>query len=142
MYLSAGQPTKYSKKIVSQCWKYLNIARPSKDEHGQLDEVIPSIEGLAFYINVRRSTIYNWLKDDNKPEFLDIVERIMEKQSKTLISGALSKVFDSKIAALLMTKHGYKDKIDVTTDDRPIEAPIMNIINKVYGGTGDTSSNS
>lgn len=115
-----GRPTKYDKDIIRKCWEYLNIVRPSKDEHGQLDEVIPSIEGLSLHIDVNRDTIYEWCKEEPKSDFSDIVARILAKQGKTLVNEGSIGNFNPTITKLLLSKHKYRESIDVTSDDKPI----------------------
>ena len=117
---SRGRPTKYNKDIIRKCWEYLNIKRPSKDEHGELDEVIPSIEGLALYIDVRRETIWAWCQEEDKSDFSNIVRMILEKQGKTLVNKGSTGDFNPTITKLLLSKHKYRESIDVTTDDKPI----------------------
>lgn len=76
------------------------------------DESIHSIEGLADYINISRSNIYLWASQEGKEAFSDILEKIREKQSKTLINKGLKGEYNSAITKLMLTKHGYADKIE------------------------------
>lgn len=113
-----GRPTEYSDEVVEKAEQYLHLER-GKD----LDEVIPSIEGLALYIERARSTIYEWIKDEDKKAFSDIVAAILEKQGKTLLNKGLTGEFASPIAKVILTKHGYRDEqgIDHTTKGDKID---------------------
>lgn len=116
--MGAGRPTLYNKGILIKSRRYMNARRPGWLT--DVREVIPSIEGLAYYLGVDRDTIYDWQKDPAKKEFSDIVKSLLTKQGMTLINGGLSEKFSGKISGLLLSKHGYKEKVDVTTDDKPI----------------------
>lgn len=74
--------------------------------------VIPSRAGLALFINVARSTIYEWesKKDAINVEFSDILSKLDEMQEQVLINSGLSGDFNSTITKLMLTKHGYSDK--------------------------------
>lgn len=73
-----------------------------------IDELVPTLAGLAIYIDIRRSTLYEWARDN--PEFSDIVESVMKKQEKGLLKGSLAGDYNASIAKLMLTKHGYTDK--------------------------------
>lgn len=115
-----GRPSPYGKHILVKARRYLNMIRPCKI--AGVDEIIPTVEGLSLYLKVNRDTVYAWEKEPDKKDFSDIVRSLMSKQGVSLISGGLSKRFDAKIAGLMLSKHGYKEKVDVTTDDQPINA--------------------
>lgn len=110
-----ARQTDYNEIIVKLANQYFNLPRTLEDE-----EIIPTIEGLALYIDVSRSTIYEWVKDEEKKEFSDIVERILEKQAQSLVNNGLKGKFTPTIAKVLLTKHGYREGIDATSDDKPI----------------------
>lgn len=68
---------------------------------------LPSIEGLALYIDVARSTLYLWKDVDQ--EFSDIIDKLQEKQANMLINKGLSGDYNPTIAKVLLTKHGYRE---------------------------------
>ncbi len=133
------RPSKYNKAIVSKCWEYFAIKRPCDDVNG-IKEVIPSIEGLSLYINLSRSNIYEWLKDDNKKDFQDIVNRILAKQGGMALNGGMAGTFNPKNSAVLLSKHNYREAtdVDITTAGKPIEQSVINVIDKVYGNNPPT----
>lgn len=95
-----ARPSDYSEKIIAKSWEYL-------DRYQDLEQVVPTIEGLADYINVTRTTIYDWAKDPEKLEFSYIYEALMRKQGLRLVNGGLDNKFNSAIAGMILSKHGY-----------------------------------
>lgn len=109
---AGGRPTEYSQEILDKAKDY----RDNLPE----DEVVHSIEGLALHINLNRSTIYDWRSQEDKLEFSNIVEAILEKQGKALVNKGLRGVFNSSISKVMLTKHGYREGQDITTNERDI----------------------
>ena len=109
--MTAGRPSKLTDALIEQAARYA-----TKDYRLQ-GEVIPTIEGLAVFLNVSRSTIYRW-KGENQ-EFSDILESLMSMQAKELFSNGLTGDFNPTITKLILTKHGYSDRVeqDVTSSD-------------------------
>ncbi len=102
---NAGRPSDYTPEIVEKAWAYVN---------GGWEEVgdpVPSVAGLACEIGIRRVTCHAWAKDETK-EFSNILSAIAEKQERQLLRGGLSNVFNASITKMMMTKHGYSDKIE------------------------------
>ena len=77
----------------------------------ELGDVVPSVAGLACYLAVSRSTIYEWAKP--RGDFSDIVEGILALQENKLLNGGLKGELNPTIAKLLLAKHGYADKAEV-----------------------------
>jgi DNA-packaging protein gp3 len=89
---------------------------------------VPSIEGLAVFLDVSRETIYDW--DKKYPEFSDILRKLQAKQTEMLIDGGLSGRYNPTIAKLLLSKQGYVEKQEITGKDgadlnRPVEIKII-----------------
>lgn len=104
--MAGGRPTKYTPELVQKAKDYLAGWEA-------MDQVIPSIEGLAVHLKINRSTIYEWADDEEKAEFSDILSEILAKQGQTLINKGLTGDFTSTISKLILTKHGYHDKQDI-----------------------------
>ena len=100
------RPTKYNKEILDQTREYL-ASVPNEEE------VIPSIEGLALFLNLARSTIYDWSGQESKKEFSDIIEAILALQGRTLLNGSLRGKLNPVIAKVILSKHGYREGTDV-----------------------------
>lgn len=108
--MTGGRPTKYNQEIIDAADYYL-------ENFAENDDVIPSIEGLSEHLNIARSTIYDWQKQEGKEEFSDILEKILAKQARILINSGLRGDFNSAIAKLALGKHGYHDRQDITSSD-------------------------
>lgn len=119
----AGRPTEYSEEIVTKANQYLasckdefeNLVAQESDKYTTYKQVLkvklPSIEGLALYLEIHRSTIYEWQK--TYPEFSDIIEKLQQQQAETLVNNGLSGNYNPTIAKVLLTKHGYTDKQEI-----------------------------
>jgi len=133
-----GRPPKYSKEILDKTREYIDlctdgyevIERP-KIENGidkgtelfRKEKIkIPTIEGLAFFLKIHKDTIYEWRKEVDKKEFSELIEDLLAKQADQLINKGLSGDYSPVIAKVLLTKHGYADKIetDVTSQGEKI----------------------
>ena len=109
--MTTGRPSKLTDALIEQAGRY------ASKEYLTQGEVIPTIEGLSVFLNVSRSTVYKW-KGENQ-EFSDILESLMARQAKELFSNGLKGDFNPTITKLILTKHGYSDRIeqDVTSSD-------------------------
>lgn len=123
-----ARPTDYNKDIVKKVKQYLEdsvddeiqqtIGMSAKGTELFKNKVIvniPTIEGLAVYLSVHRDTIYEWEKEYK--EFSDILAKLRAKQATELINKGLSGDYNSTIAKVLLTKHGYRDSQEVTGKD-------------------------
>lgn len=121
--MSAGRPTMYEEAILINSKAYIDscedesraIVTMQGDGYTKYDEKLivklPTIEGLARYLQIHRSTLYAWQKEH--PEFSDIIEELQQKQAERLLSNGLSGDYNSTIAKVLLTKHGYTDKQEI-----------------------------
>ena len=114
-----GRPTKYSKEVLERVENYLDDFFQGSIK----DEVIPSIEGFSAYSKIPRRTIYDW-KGKHK-EFSHILEDLLSIQAKLTMNKGLTGEWNSNIVKLLLGKHGYKEKSDITSDDKPIHNEIV-----------------
>ena len=69
--------------------------------------------------SICRDTLYEYAKKYR--EFSDIVEIVGNLQAKRLLSGGLLNKFNSTIARLMLTKHGYKDQSGVEVQSKGLE---------------------
>lgn len=95
-----GRPSKYSKAMVTKSASYLK----------NYETAIPSIEGLAYHLGIARSTVYEWAKDEEKQDFSDILEQILQQQFLVTMDGAIKNDLNAQIAKLVLGKHGYKER--------------------------------
>lgn len=116
-----GRPTKLTDELKVKARNYELVFREEGD-------IIPSIEGLAYYLNIARSTLYKY--EDEDAEFSDIVERIRTLQGKMLISGGLVGDFNASITKVILTKHDYSDKqeIDHKSSDNSMKPTVIELV--------------
>ena len=102
--MAGGRPTKYNATIQKKADEYI--------KNLPMDEVVHTVEGLADYIDVARSTVYKWR--DEIDEFSDTLETILRKQAKTLINNGLTGEFNAPMTKMLMNvNHGYRERSEV-----------------------------
>jgi hypothetical protein len=114
--MPAGRPTSYSDDMLQQAAEYVD---KGWREEG---DVMPMIESLSVVLGVARSTIYKWAEE--KPEFSDILDTLMAVQAKELWNRGLVGDYNSTMAKLALTKHGYSDKSQSEVsgiNGRPVE---------------------
>lgn len=121
-----ARPIEYNQEYVENTKRYLEscIDIPADKESDIKASVkIPTIEGLAVYLEINRDTIYDWEKKYD--EFSVIISRLRGEQADRLINNGLSGTYNSTIAKVLLTKHGYREGIDQTTNDKDLPIPIL-----------------
>ena len=96
----AGRPTKYEKELIKKAKQYLLDYKK--------DEAVPTIAGLALYLEIHRDSIYEYEK--KYKEFSDISEIVRALQEKRLLTGGLLNKYSSIITRLMLAKHGYKEQ--------------------------------
>ena len=113
--MPAGRPTEYTAEILAKARAYLDLGYAE-------DERIPSVAGLSRFLEIARSTIYDWASQEDKKEFSDILEQILAKQEYTLLNKGITGEFNSTITKLVLAKQGYKESSeqDITSGGKPI----------------------
>lgn len=107
-----GRPSIFDRSMIDKAKEYVVFfMTASNEEMENHTEVIPSIAGLAVFLNVSRSTVYEWEKVNS--EFSDILKQIMDIQETILINNGLKGKFIAPITKLMLTKHGYSDKQEI-----------------------------
>jgi len=102
-----GRPTKYNTALLEKAQHYL-------DHYEEYDEVIPSAVGLALVLDITRSTLYAWARDEDKKVFSHILDNINKKQEQIILRKGLNNEFNSNITKLVLGKHGYHDRAQQT----------------------------
>ena len=93
----------------------------------ELGHATPHLAGLATHLGVSRKTLYNW-RDANE-EFLHILDSLMAVQESTLWNNGLNGTFQPTLVKLMLTKHGYSDRQEVSgVDGGPVEIDTENRI--------------
>lgn len=144
--MPAGRPLEYNDEILTQAQEYLLSCEDKEIEKGSEDRPtysikvkLPTIEGLAVYLKVSRDTIYDWEK--KYKEFSYILTQLRAEQADKLINNGLSGDYNPTIAKVLLTKHGYREGIDQTTNDKDLPAPIMPLNRDVQPDLGNNQNN-
>ncbi len=113
--MAGGRPTKLTQELLDKAKEYA--------DGGYLknEELFPSNAGLGLYVGVARSTIHKWIAEN--AEFSDIADQISQVQEQKLFTGGLLNEYNSSIAKLMLTKHGYTDKVqqDVTSNGETVK---------------------
>jgi hypothetical protein len=120
-----GRPSKYTPELLAKAKQYEANHKVAGE-----DEVLPTIEGLAIYLGIMRKTIYNWLQDEDKEDFLHIVESILAKQARVLISKGLTGDFNSAITKVILSKHNYSERqeLDHTSSDGSMKPTVIELV--------------
>jgi hypothetical protein len=109
-----GRPSKYTPDLIAKAREYAD------NNHD-----FPMIAELALELEVSRDTLYAWALEPDKQEFSDILEKVMAKQEVKLAKGALVGDYHAGFAKMMMTKHGYSDRQDITSDSKPLATAPM-----------------
>lgn len=126
-----GRPVEYTEEVVDRAEHYLQESIDTYDEfhktrgeksdgYDRLVKVnLPTIEGLALFLNVHRDTIYDWEK--KYENFSYTLDKIRTEQKKRLILSGLSGDYNPVIAKLVLaSNHGMSDKTDITSGGEKI----------------------
>ena len=103
--MPAGRPSKYSDETCRKARLYVDGG------YAECGDVVPQIVGLACELGINRDTVYEWASDPEKKEFSDIVAGCLSAQERRLVNGSLSGDLNPTITKLLLTKHGYTERI-------------------------------
>ena len=108
--MPAGRPTDYNDEIISKVNAYID----------ECPDELPSIVGLAIYLEVTKKTIYNWSKVEGREEFLHTLDKIEDAQHNIALNKGLTGDFNATITKLVLANHGYHDKSesDITIKEK------------------------
>ena len=121
----------YLKECTDVIEEYHKTRGEKSDSYDRLVRVkIPTIEGLSVYLGINRDTVYAWKADFE--EFSDIIDELMSIQADRLLNEGLSGSYNPTIAKVLLTKHGYNDKIEQEHSNP--DGNLKTIVVNKYGG--------
>lgn len=103
MTKAVGRPTKYYPEVVNKIETYFTTV-------GREQTSLPSVEGLAEYLDISRETLYQWGKKHKA--FSDTIKKIALKQKKQLMDDGMygGKEVNAAMAIfLLKANHGMSD---------------------------------
>ena len=118
-----GRPRTYKPDMVEKARRYIA-------NHQDFDDPVPTVAGLACVLGVVRDTCYQWAKDEDKPEFSDILSELAQKQERCLVRGGLMSDFNAPIAKMMLTKHGYSDRVE--SDHTSSDGSMTPVFKTVY----------
>ena len=94
-----ARPTDYTDELMAKARTYID----------ETEDAVPIVVGLCLHIGISKATAYRWA-EEGKQEFKDILDEVKERQEVGLVNGGLNNDFNSAIAKMMLTKHGYSDK--------------------------------
>ena len=97
-----GRPSKYNPELIHKANEYI-------DTYQDNGHTIPTIAGLSLATGISKETCNQWDKDRNKSQFSDVCRRIRLIQEQSLLDKGLEGAWNSNIAKLVLSKHGYTD---------------------------------
>lgn len=128
-----GKVDVYLKKRTDKFYEFWKVrgARSSSFEE-RVKVQLPSIEDFAEFLGVSRKSLYNWEKQ--YPDFAEALEKIRTKQHNLVVNGSLSGYYNPVISKLILTtNHGYRDRVDATSKDQPLNSFSDDQIDKIAG---------
>lgn len=133
--IGEGRPTKYSVEMVKGVRKYIascddevfefwkTRGEKSDSYERKLKVKLPTMQGLALFLQVNTDTLVEWGKIHT--EFSVTLKDLMALQAQRLVAGGLSGDYNPMITKLILSaNHGMKERVDNTTDDKPLDAPV------------------
>lgn len=119
-----GRPPKYEgDKTVDKVYEYINscideieifdktVGDKSNSYERVLKTKIPTLAGLALYLEVNKATVYEWGKEYK--EFSNALDDLTSLQEEKLLNGGVSGTYNSTISKLILSSnHGYKEKTE------------------------------
>lgn len=132
-----GRPSKLTDELLQKAKDYLIF------DFENVNDVVPSVAGLAIYLGVNKTSLYEFCSVDSElgRDFSNTLQSIKEKQEKMLISGGLRSTFNATISKLMLSNHGYSDKVeaDLSSKDGSMTPPSRVEIVSVNGSDKTTS---
>lgn len=110
----------YLKTAVDEEYEFHKLRGGKVDGYDEKVRVnLPTLGGLAIYLDVNKDTLYEWGKVDN--DISELLTRIITIQEQRLIDGAISGRYNPIIAKLILSaRHEYREKTDTTSDGKAI----------------------
>lgn len=123
-----ARPTEYKEEYVGRVEQYLTECQDDYEEwhktrgvrsdtYERVNRVrLPTLEGFARFIDVNKSSLYEWEKEHK--EFSDALGKIRVEQHDRLVNNGLGGIYSPVITKLMLSNnHGYREKTetDLTT---------------------------
>jgi len=108
------EPNKYTEDMVDIAHEYIDKCETENIK-------IPTLCGLAITLHVNKDTVLEWSKDDDKKNFSVATKRVATSQEEMLVQKGLNRDFDSATTRLILNNHGYAEKKEIQTTEKPYE---------------------
>lgn len=142
--MPAGRPSEYKEEYCQKVDEYLasnkdeqvQVVKQANSDKGyemfenKLKVRLPTIEGFARFIDVNKTSLYEWEKI--YPEFSNALSKIRTEQQERLINQGLSGEYNSTIAKLILSaNHGMREKseTDLTSGGEPLQPILVKFLN-------------
>lgn len=128
--MGPGRPTKLTPELLEKAKTYLDTcgATPIETEKGTVSYVdvkLPKVASFALFLGINKDTVYDWCKQESELAqlFSDIVKEINIRQEEMLIDKGLGGLFQPKTTGMLLSKHGYSEKMetDITSKGEKVD---------------------
>lgn len=133
-----GRPSKYKEEFCDRVHDYLAENQDTRKNSVLLTVQLPTIEGFADYLDVNKTTLYEWEKAN--PIFSNALDKIRHEQKKRLLNSGLSGAYNSTIAKLVLSaNHGMAEKTEVketsTVTVKNVDKKVADILDDKQGET-------
>lgn len=81
------------------------------DEYKEFGDAIPSAVGLAIFMGISKSTLYEWAKIHKALSYT--LSAVNSAQERSAVNNGITGKFNSTITKLVLANHGYSDKQDI-----------------------------
>lgn len=106
-----GRPSEYEPVHLQMVDDYLHLYREGEDA-----EVVPTMEGLAFFMQRTKSTLLRWAEEHE--EFRYALDRLKDIQAMKLQNGGLKGEFAPVITKLMLSaNHGMAEKQETKNEE-------------------------
>lgn len=105
MARKVGRPSDYTEELLEKARDYV-------ENYKSYGDPVPTVAGLCVEIGIHKSTAFDWAKQESKQEFSYLLRDIESEQERMLVKGGLADIFNMSITKMMLTKHGYSDKVE------------------------------
>jgi len=112
-----GRPSEYKEEYINKVDEYLKETTDTFI-NGKVYVQLPTIEDFARYIDVNKTTLYEWEK--KHAIFSNALEKIRDEQRRRLLNNGLSNTYNSAIAKLILSaNHNMREKTALEVIEKP-----------------------
>jgi hypothetical protein len=118
---AGGRPTSLTDDLMASAREYVD-----ESDNTGVQTLLPTIERLALTLGVSRDSLYEW--EGLSQEFSDILNKLRAIQADKLIQNGLLNRYNPAMAKMMLSKHGYVEQKDFTSDGKQLPTPILGAI--------------